>query len=121
MSANAAFADVIHYFNPNFRQGRKALANQSLPGGHSEWEPPDPIPNSEVKLLSADDSVGSPHAKVGHCQALYQTPVVVFGRGGFSLGMGKEEKGYRGRWLTASPARCCGLRSGGTRNQPATL
>ncbi len=39
-----------------------------LPGGHSERVPPDPIPNSEVKTLSADDSVGSPHAKVGHCQ-----------------------------------------------------
>jgi hypothetical protein len=41
----------------------------SLPGGISKWEPPDPIPNSEVKLLSADDSVGLPHVKVGHCQA----------------------------------------------------
>jgi hypothetical protein len=39
-----------------------------FPGGHSEWEPPDPIPNSEVKLLSADDSVGPPHVKVGHRQ-----------------------------------------------------
>ena len=42
----------------------------SLPGGNSEWEPPDSIPNSEVKLLSADDSVGIPYAKVGHRQAL---------------------------------------------------
>ena len=32
----------------------------SLPGGHSECEPPDPISNSEVKPLSADDSVGAP-------------------------------------------------------------
>ncbi len=29
-----------------------------LSGGHSELEPPDPIPNSEVKRLSAHDSVG---------------------------------------------------------------
>ena len=43
--------------------------NTGLPGGLSEWEPPDPIPNSEVKLLCADDSVGSPHVKVGHRQA----------------------------------------------------
>ena len=43
-----------------------------LPGGHSECEPPDPIPNSEVKPFSADDSVGPPHVKVGHCQALKQ-------------------------------------------------
>ena len=41
----------------------------SLPGDNSEWEPPEPIPNSEVKLLSANDSVGF-HVKVGHCQAL---------------------------------------------------
>jgi NAD(P)-dependent dehydrogenase (short-subunit alcohol dehydrogenase family) len=27
-----------------------------------------------VKLLSADDSVGLPHAKVGHCQVFIQTP-----------------------------------------------
>ena len=46
----------------------------SLPGGLSEWEPPDPIPNSEVKLLSADDSVGLPHVKVGHCQAFNPKP-----------------------------------------------
>ena len=33
-------------------------------------EPPDPIPNSEVKRFSADGSVGSPHVRVGHCQDL---------------------------------------------------
>ena len=43
---------------------------QVLPGDHSEREPPDPISNSEVKTFSADDSLGFPHAKVGHCQAL---------------------------------------------------
>ena len=32
-------------------------------------EPPDTIPNSEVKRLSADGSVGFPHVRVGHCQA----------------------------------------------------
>jgi hypothetical protein len=37
-------------------------------------EPPDPIPNSEVKQLSADDSVGLPHVKVGHCQVLIPNP-----------------------------------------------
>jgi len=31
-----------------------------LPGKISEWEPPESIPNSEVKTLSADDSVGEP-------------------------------------------------------------
>ena len=40
-----------------------------MPGEYSEREPPDSISNSEVKTFSADDSVGSPHVKVGHCQA----------------------------------------------------
>ena len=39
-----------------------------FPGDHSRLEPPDPIPNSEVKRMYADDSVGSPHVKVGHRQ-----------------------------------------------------
>ena len=39
-----------------------------FPGDHSRLEPPDPISNSEVKHSRADDSVGSPHVKVGHCQ-----------------------------------------------------
>src|ERR1700733_10615849 len=40
------------------------------PGGHSEWEPPDPFSNSEVKTLCADASVDFVDVKVGHCQAL---------------------------------------------------
>jgi hypothetical protein len=31
--------------------------------------PPDPIPNSEVKHISGDGSLGFPHARVAHCQA----------------------------------------------------
>lgn len=44
--------------------------SNSLPGGHSEREPPDPIPNSEVKTLCANGSVPIGHVRVGHCQAL---------------------------------------------------
>ena len=44
--------------------------NTSLLDEHSELDPPDPIPNSEVKRLSADGSVGFPHVRVGHRQAL---------------------------------------------------
>ncbi len=45
-----------------------------MPDEDSECEPPDPIPNSEVKPLSADGSVGLPHVRVGHRQALkYKT------------------------------------------------
>lgn len=71
-SANAQ-SRVLALLNPNIgcREGDSV---NSLPGGHSEREPPDPIPNSEVKTLSADDSVGFPHVKVGHCQALYTNP-----------------------------------------------
>ena len=45
--------------------------SQELPDDISECEPPDSIPNSEVKPLSADGSVGLPHVRVGHCQACY--------------------------------------------------
>ena len=45
-----------------------AFGYYSLPGGNSGLEPPDSIPNSEVKRFSADDSVGFTHVKVGHCQ-----------------------------------------------------
>src|SRR6185369_16912634 len=59
-------------------------SSNSLPGGHSEREPPDPIPNSEVKTLCADGSVPFRHARVGHCQALkMETPEVARLRGFF--------------------------------------
>src|SRR4051812_29516413 len=54
-------------------EGRAASRN-SLPGGNSEREPPDPIPNSEVKTLCADGSVPCGHARVGHCQASNGNP-----------------------------------------------
>lgn len=44
-------------------------STKNLPGGTSAVVPPDPMPNSEVKRRSADGSVGSPHARVGNCQA----------------------------------------------------
>ena len=46
------------------------LSTKNLPGGTSAVVPPDPMPNSEVKRRSADGSVGSPHVRVGNCQAL---------------------------------------------------
>ena len=58
-----------HFFDVRIFQIAKG--NNGLPGGNSEWEPPDPFPNSEVKTLSADGSVGSPHVRVGHRQALF--------------------------------------------------
>ena len=63
---------LLLFRTPPQRESEAAV--KELPGGHSEREPPDPFPNSEVKTLSADDSVGSPHAKVGHCQAFIPKP-----------------------------------------------
>ena len=56
----------------------------SLSDEHSELEPPDPIPNSEVKRLSADGSVGSPHVRVGHRQA-FMTSASMLRIGAFFL------------------------------------
>ena len=50
--------------------GARCLRANGLPDGHSESEPPESISNSEVKGLCADGSVGTPHARVGHRQAL---------------------------------------------------
>ena len=47
-----------------------AVNNPNLLGDHSIMDPPDPMPNSVVKRNSADGSVGSPHVRVGHRQAL---------------------------------------------------
>ena len=42
----------------------------SLLDDNRALEPPDPFSNSVVKRRIADGSVGSPHVRVGHCQAL---------------------------------------------------
>ena len=54
----------------------KRYSHTGFPGNHRDIEPPDPIPNSEVKSVIADDSVGLPHVKVGHCQDLIGSPVI---------------------------------------------
>ena len=60
------------------------------PDDHSVRAPPDPMPNSAVKPLSADGSVGSPHARVGHRQALIvKTPRTQRARGVFYPGFRK--------------------------------
>ena len=45
------------------------IMRTELLGDISVCDPPDSIPNSEVKASCADDSMGSPHVKVGHRQA----------------------------------------------------
>ncbi len=42
---------------------------KNLLGDHSVLDPPDSMPNSEVKRNSVDGSVGSPHVRVEHRQA----------------------------------------------------
>ena len=54
-----------------------------MPDDHRELEPPDPIPNSAVKWFIADGSVGSPHVRVGHCQASKLKNPVAFAAGFF--------------------------------------
>jgi len=66
------------------RKNLRPTARASLPGDHRELEPPDPIPNSEVKRFIANGSVRSPHARVGHRQASKpKTPLREFGGGFF--------------------------------------
>ena len=48
-------------------------------------EPPESIPNSEVKRSIADGSVGLPHVRVGHRQALIQNPWSLTWSGVFSF------------------------------------
>src|SRR5690606_38505276 len=50
-----------------------------------ELEPPDPIPNSAVKRLLADGSVGFPHVRVGHRQAPKTRTPIRFSGLGFCL------------------------------------
>ena len=58
---------------------------QNMPGGTSAVVPPDPMPNSEVKRRSADGSVGSPHVRVGNCQASNKKNPVPKGAGFFAF------------------------------------
>ena len=51
---------------------------------HRVLEPPDPIPNSDVKRFFADGSVGFPHVRVGHRQAFNIKPSALCA-GGFLL------------------------------------
>src|SRR5690554_7362256 len=60
------------------------------PGDHRDVEPPDPIPNSAVKRVIADGSVGSPHVRVGHRQALITRNPGLVEAGVFALGRRTE-------------------------------
>lgn len=61
---------VFNNYRPNLINRVCPVFHTSLSDNHRELEPPDPIPNSAVKWFIADGSVGLPHVRVGHCQAL---------------------------------------------------
>lgn len=65
------------------------LAYTELLGDHSERAPPGPIPNPEVKPLSADDSAAACRAKVGNRQAPYDKSPRTTESLGFFLPRGK--------------------------------
>ena len=112
-----------------YQQARYRLQIQSLSGlvpfkditellgNHSVLDPPDPIPNSEVKRYCADDSVGSPHVKVGHCQAFIPKPRYFIVSGFFyarndflPLGVVRSSFSDSGCFsqFRRSGSRCCG-------------
>src|SRR5690606_4618558 len=70
------------YHIPNLEPRANREAPKELLDDHRELEPPDPIPNSAVKRLFADGSVGFPHVRVGHRQAPNpKTPIRARGLG----------------------------------------
>ena len=87
-------------------------SSKSLPGGNSEREPPDPIPNSEVKTPCADGSLAASHARVGHCQALETKSPRRETGGGFFLESGLVE--VRFLHLPAMESRLATDNGGGT-------
>jgi hypothetical protein len=63
---NAALLSI----NRETKSTKTITTHPSLFDDNSTVEPPEPIPNSEVKRSRADGSVGFPHVRVGHRQAL---------------------------------------------------
>ena len=49
----------------------RTIVFPGFPGDNNRWVPPDSISNSVVKPSCAYDSVGPPHAKVGHRQDFF--------------------------------------------------
>src|SRR5690606_14006768 len=63
-----------HNHMPNSGKRLNTDSPTELLDDHRALEPPDPIPNSEVKRRIADGSVGLPHVRVGHRQAHTPNP-----------------------------------------------
>ncbi len=65
--------------------------HNSLLDENRALEPPDSIPNSVVKRRIADGSVGSPHVRVGHRQALNLKTPIAYAVGVFFSGFYKSQ------------------------------
>ena len=65
-----------------------------MPGDNRDVEPPDPMPNSVVKRVIADGSVGLPHVRVGHRQAPNTKNPSTDGTGVFCLPGEAGKPGY---------------------------
>ena len=80
-----------------------------LPGENSAWEPPDSIPNSEVKLRSADDSAASLWCESRSSPGSYsKTPAGLMTGGGFfwALGWRAIESIPEGVSIMSRPIEC---------------
>ena len=55
--------------NQLFSFERTTFSTLNKYGNYSEKDPPVPIPNTVVKLLSAEDSEGFPFVKAGRCRS----------------------------------------------------
>gem|GEM_PF-1164886 len=76
----------LSFLNPFLITASGDNKSQFMFGDHSELDPPDPIPNSEVKRFSVDGSVGAPHVRVEHRQAFNtEKPSSALHLGVFSL------------------------------------
>ena len=84
-------------------------------------EPPDPISNSVVKRVIADGSVGSPHVRVGHCQApnKQKTPSTLWSGFFVYLAQGVSVH-YKGVHVKAHAPKVQGLGAAGVAQQLRT-
>lgn len=65
---NRKFETTHKLSHTQFAGTSQDASAQEFLDDHRALEPPDPIPNSEVKRCIADGSVGFPHVRVGHRQ-----------------------------------------------------
>ena len=64
--------------NQLFSFERTMFSQLNKCGDDSEKDPPVPIPNTVVKLLSAEDSEGFPFVKAGRCRSFFYLFTSIF-------------------------------------------